>query len=159
MILHTQASDGSPLFALENNMRVRMFDVSAPPSGCEYGSMDGFVASIESGQQFGVLVRIEDRPNPIIKVFSLIVAWIKLHLLRMKLLRKGEAIIALYGVYPTVEYPIAIYLLGMKAEKYSNQHVLPAFPAGVNGRIRQGVMAIIKFHPSVAGVIIVAQKK
>lgn len=112
-------------------------------------------AEREELKQVGLLMLISETNNPLTKIFSIFSIYLKLVFLKPYLKYKKYSIQALYGVYPTVTEPIAIYELDSDAANYMQKHVLPAFPGGANGKIRKGILRLTKLHPSLAGVVFI----
>ncbi len=143
------------LIALEKLLNLPLFDSTRPLS-----YPDGFFEYIDNqgGNDFGVLVRLDSQANAIKKLAALPSAIFKMRNLSQALRQNGHAIELRLAVYPEICNPVTVFPLGTPAEKYINRFVLPEFPRSVNGFFRKFIMKFVKFHPSVAGLILVARK-
>lgn len=108
--------------------------------------------------KFGVIAVIDTHASVLRKTVSLIISSWRIWRLSRKLKKDGAEVVGRYAVFPQVADPVVIYELGSPSEHYCNKYILPAFPPGLNGKLRWLIMRLVKFHPSVAGIILVAKK-
>jgi hypothetical protein len=109
-------------------------------------------------EEFGIILEINENNNPLIKILSLIRTKLDLNMCSKKLLKSSLNCKSTIGVFPDVYNPTAIYCVGTLAETYAHENILPAFPAGINGNIRKLVMKLVKFHPSIGGLVLIVRK-
>jgi hypothetical protein len=104
-----------------------------------------------------ILINIPDNNNPIIRMMSLLMSKLTSYRIQKQLIKQNFILITQYAVYPNAFEPVAIFELSHQAEHYSNQEILPPFQNNLNGKIRQKLMKILKFHPSIGAIIIIAR--
>lgn len=157
---HSKNKNGSNLKALSSYLQIPLFDISSSTSRFYSATLlTEFIKPLSETANFGILARIDARPTVLRKTLSLLQASIWIWSLRHKLMRQGHSVIGRFGVYPDTADPLTICELGSHAELYCNKFILPAFPIGINGRLRKFIMGLTKCHPSTAGIILVARKK
>ena len=147
----------SDLKTLEHLLQLPLFDSGHCHNKATTDELNNFAQS-QNIKEFGILLRIEVHTSVIKKMISLYKASLQIRNLIKTVLRDGNEIVNKMGVYPNIEDPVTIYQLNSVAEKYTNRFVLPVFPQGINGVIRRLLMVYLKFHPSVAGLILVVRK-
>ena len=153
----TEPNTPHNLGGLEQTLQLPLLDFQ--PSIPGFGSRK-LMASLDllpTATVFGVLIRVPPQHNLLRKLFSLLLTLIHQQMLTRQLVRQRAAILGNYGIYPTVDAPVAIYALGTPAEAYVNAHILPPLQSGLNGRLRRNIMKVVKYHPSVGGIIVVAR--
>jgi len=141
---------------LEHNLQMPVVDINSDKNRSK--NLSECVKRFSSSNEFGLLLRVDDRQNPVFKIASLILVALSLKLLTLRLRKMGLGSVTSYGVYPCVEDPVTIFELRSEAEQYIHQNVLPKFPYGLNGRIRRCIMILTRLHPSLAGVVVTARK-
>lgn len=149
----------SDLSVLESNMKVKLFDWGVPTRQLTNKGIHKFLDSQCNSTPFGILVRVDEQSSMPIRILSLMLVSMRISMLRRQLLARGGRIRGKFGVYPSVEEPVAIYSLGARAEQYSNRCILPAFTSGLSGMLRRFIMRLVGFHPSIAGVVILGCKR
>lgn len=137
---------------LEKNLHANVINVGET-------SLRASLARLEKDdlKQVGLLLLISEASNPLKKILSIFYIYLRIIFLKQYLKYKKCSPLALYGVYPTVTEPVAIYQLNSAAASYMHKHVLPAFPSGANGSLRNGILTVTKLHPSLAGVVLMVQ--
>lgn len=110
-----------------------------------------------SENNIGLVLPFDSPKNQLVKIFYIVIYSIKI-----KHLSKTMSTLSienkLYGVYPSISKPVAVYQLNSPAEIYANQFILPAFTNGFNGMLRRLIMRITNFHPSIDGIILVLER-
>jgi len=108
--------------------------------------------------EFGIVFEINENNNPLIKILSLIRTKLDLTMCLKRLFKSRLHRVETIGVFPNVNNPIALYCVGTVAESYAHKNILPTFPVGINGNIRKLVMRLVKFHPSIGGIVLIVRK-
>ena len=147
----------SDLKTLQYLLQLPLFETGINIHATKINEQIDFIQSQHS-HEFGLLVRVESHKSAIKKMLSIIIVSRQLNNLSNDLKRQGFKVMRRFGVFPNINNPVTLYQLGTFAEQYTNQFVLPVFPPGINGFLRRFIMKIVKFHPSVAGVILIVGK-
>ena len=82
------------------------------------------VTAGENSQILGSVYSISESSNPLKKVLSILIVFIRINLLRKRLQSKGKREVCIYGVYPKLEEPVAIFELDSEASAYIYKNVL-----------------------------------
>ncbi|VAW87501.1 hypothetical protein MNBD_GAMMA16-1976 [hydrothermal vent metagenome] len=147
--------------ALEYYLQIPLIDLWCPTNEniSKVQFIADFIQPLTKSTSFGVLARIEVRPNVIHKALLLLQAIIRIRYLSIKLKHQGYDVVGRFGVYPSINLPVTLYELNTQAETYCNKFILPTFPPNLNGRLRMLIMKFAKCHPSTAGIVLIVRKK
>lgn len=140
---------------LEKLLNVQLYSINLKQVSSEISRLYEHTGKAARFLQLGIIIPVDDNQGFIKKIWSLIYTARKAREVKNKLTRITGNNFASYGVYPQVSNPVAIYQLRSPAEVYANKYLLPPIKNGINGLLRRIIFAIVRFHPSTAGIIVI----
>ena len=123
------------------------------------GEMQKFIAGQDEIEYFGVVLEFSSHGNFLKRLYFLFLSRISIYRIKRYLIRLGIKVDSSYGVYPSVLTPAIIFELGKQSEVYINEYILPPISSGFSGRLRELIKKLIKFHPSLGGLLIIAKRE
>ena len=108
---------------------------------------------------FAVLFYIAPQTGLYRRILTLADISMRMRLYYFKLSKNSNCVISMYGVYPSIEDPVAIFPIGTKAELYANRNILPPLSGSLKGIIRSFIWRCTGLHPSIAAIVFVIRKK
>ena len=118
-----------------------------------------FAADQQEREYFGIVLEFSSHENFLKRLYNLLLSRVIIYRIKRYLNQLGIKVDSSYGVYPSVSTPAILFELGKQSEEYITKYVMPPISGGVSGRLRVIIKKLIKFHPSLGGLLIIAKRE